>query len=271
MGNGSTKLYSTEGETESVSPKSPKTRPTLIGRFEEFRKRMNFESSPSKKQLLKDAEEEDRSSNVSKSSSHEINETEHHKVSVSTKEEATVPLETTEKISRVVPMKNSAREAMEEKDNINKAIEKIEAEIKTDEKIIEEIVKKLKIDDNDSDDEETAELGRYLCHGSPSFRIYCIEADRRKAEEEKEEEERKSPTIHQKSHSADSVEKIKTRNKISNEVPEIVENGSNTKRKGNMMKKFGAVRTLLKVKSCYYPMSSCTGDRSRIVHAKEAN
>ncbi|MCI36598.1 hypothetical protein A2U01_0057821, partial [Trifolium medium] len=39
-------------------------------------------------------------------------------------------------------MKNSAREAMEEKDNINKAIEKIEAEIKTDEKIIEEIVKK---------------------------------------------------------------------------------------------------------------------------------
>ncbi|GAU45742.1 hypothetical protein TSUD_77670 [Trifolium subterraneum] len=271
MGSGNTKLNSIEGETESISSK---TRPTLIGRLEEFRKRWNIEYSLSKKELLKDAEQEDGSSDGSKSSSHEINETENRKVSASTKEEATVPLE------------NSAREAMEEKDNIDKDIAKVEAEIKTDEKIIEEIVKKVKkemelqkvsakIDDNDSD-EETGEFGRYLCRGSPSFRIYCIEADKRKAEEEKEKEEeerRKSPVIHQKSHSADSVESIKKRNTISSEVPQIVENGSNTKRKGSKMRKFGAVRTLLKVKSCYYPISSCTGDnnRSRPVPAKAAN
>jgi hypothetical protein len=243
MGNGNTKLNSTEGETETISTK---IRPTLLGRFEEFIKRRNVESSPSKKKLLKDAEEEDGSSDVTKPCSHEINETEDHKVSVSTKEETTVPLETEEKISRVVPMENSECQAMEEKVNINKDIdlsedkvihanENVETEIKTEEKIIEEIVEKVKKekelqevnaknDDNDSDDEGTAELGRYLCPGSPSFRIYCIEADKRKAEEEKEEEKRKSPTIvmHKKSHSADSVESLETRNTISNEVINLI-------------------------------------------------
>jgi len=248
MGSGNSRLNSAEGETIPS-----KTRSTLIGRFEEFRKCRNAGATLSKKELLKEAEQGDGVSNISQSSIREINETEARKNSVSTKEEPTVPLATTEKISRVVPMENSECKTTEEKKekvNINKDIdlsgekvvdsnEKVEAEIKTEEGNIEGIVEEVKEgmvevkeekneqkvsekngenDDNDSDDDDDDEVGRFLYPGSPSFRIYCTEADTRK----EEEEECKSSTIivmHQKSRSADSVQSVALRKtKISNEV-----------------------------------------------------
>jgi len=249
MGSGNSRLNSAEGESVSN-----KIRSTLIGRFEEFRKRRNAGATLSKKELLKDSEQGDGGSIISQTSFREINETEVRKDSVLTKEEPTVPLATTEKISRVVPMENSECKTTEEKKekvNINKDIdlsgekvvdsnEKVEAEIKTEEGNIEGIVEEVKEemvdvkeekneqevsekngenDDNDSDDDDDDEVERFLYRGSPSFRIYCTEADTRK--EEKEEECKSSTVVvmHQKSRSADSVQSVALRKaKISNEV-----------------------------------------------------
>lgn len=254
MGSGNSRLNSAEGESVSN-----KIRSTLIGRFEEFRKRRNAGATLSKKELLKDSEQGDGVSIISQSSFREINETEVRKDSASTKEEPTVPLATKEKISRVVPMENSeckTTEEKEEKININKDIdlreekvvdsnEKVEAEIKTEEGNIEGIVEEVKEekmvevkeekneqevsekngenDDNDSDDDDEDdddEVGRFLYQGSPSFRIYCTEADTRKEEEEEECKSSNIVVMHQKSRSADSVvQSVAARKtKISNEV-----------------------------------------------------
>ncbi|XP_058735930.1 uncharacterized protein LOC131608002 [Vicia villosa] len=301
MGNGTSRVNSTPEQGESIPAK---VRSTIVGRFEDFRKQRNAESTLSKKKLLKNGEEEDGGSSVSRSSSNETNETKDGKVSVSTKEETTVPLTTTENISRVVPVEDIECKTIEEKVNIKNEIhvskdKEIHANVKDEEenKIKEERIKRLveevekeqeqeasakceKSDDNDheeDDDDEESDLGRFLCPGSPSFKIYCIEADERKTQEEekdKEEEEKfKNPTL-QKSRSDNCLESSSSKNtRISNEVSQIVEDVPSTKRKGHMMRRFGAVRTLLKVKSCYHPICTCTGDdrRSNLVSAKATN
>lgn len=76
-----------------------------------------------------------------------------------------------------------------------KIAEQAETEVKTEEgKIaepveeprqeIKEEVGEKSDDDSDDDDEEDGEFGRFLCPGSPSFRIYYIEAEKRKDQEE---------------------------------------------------------------------------------------
>ncbi|KAK7318314.1 hypothetical protein RJT34_03013 [Clitoria ternatea] len=95
-------------------------------------------------------------------------------------------------------------------------------------------------DDNDKDDDEDGSevVNRFLCPGSPSFRIYCIEA-----EEMNGEECNKPPTIvmHHKSHSA--AESTTSRN--SNEVVQVGQIEP-IKRRGSK-KKFGTMKTLLRV------------------------
>ncbi|CAI8619324.1 unnamed protein product [Vicia faba] len=299
MGNGNSRVNTTQEQGESIPNK---VRSTIIGRFEDFRKQRNCESTLSKKKLLKNGEEEDDDSSVSRSSVNETNETKDGKVSISTKEKTTVPLTTTENISRVVPVENIKCKTTEEKVNIKNEIDvskdkdiranvKDEEEIKRKEESIKRLVEEVEkeqeqeasakcemSDDNDhEDDDDERELGRFLCPRSPSFRIYCIEADERKTQEkeekEDEEEKFKSPTL-QKSRSDNCLESSSSKKtRISNEVSEVVENAPSTKRKGHMMRRFGAVRTLLKVKSCYHPICTCTGDdrRSKLVYAKATN
>ncbi|TKY60552.1 gelsolin-related protein of 125 kDa [Spatholobus suberectus] len=287
MGIGNSRLNAAEGDVVPA-----KIRPMLVGRFEEFKKRRNEEGTLSKKKLLKDADEEDDNSQSSRLTEREDNKVPSPKEIQPLKEETVVrAIITTEKLSRVVPMPNSECKIVQEnhpnKGNIqqvnkdmdpnqDKVNQMAEAEVKTEEGNTVEPVEEPKREkeqevgakgDGDSDDEDDSEEdGRFLRPGSPSFRIYCIEAEKRN------EEERNIPTIimHQKSRSADSVERVASGN--SNEVLQDVdiESESTPKRKGNK-KKFGAMKTLLKLKSCYHPMCTCTGeDKSLTVTAKAA-
>ncbi|KAL4330060.1 hypothetical protein HN51_036758 [Arachis hypogaea] len=187
---------------------------------------------------------------------------------------------------------------------IEKALEDIEIqkgqteETKEDDEVF--VDAKGSIDVN----EQREEFGIFL-PGSPSFRIYCIEANKAKVEqeellsleeeedhdeddeEEEEEEEEEGgekhsiAAMHQKAHSTDSVIRPPsesgsdksaslTSDSLNSETP-IAKPGKEprTKRKGKKAKKFGAgnVKRLFKVKSCYYPTCSCAGidDRRRMV------
>ncbi|KAK7291530.1 hypothetical protein RIF29_06752 [Crotalaria pallida] len=269
---------------------------------------LQVEGTLSQKQLLKDAHE-DEGSNNSQVSSHETEtetETQQHdtekektdeaeKVQVKEEIQMIVRVISIEKISRLVPMPNceckckseeQEEEEEEEKEtktehhdnqkvfHIDKVAE-VHEEEKTKENEQEEIHAKIddqsdEDEDEDDDDDnhyENEQNGR-VGPGSPSFRIYCIEADNRKDSKEDEESKNETIVVHKKSASADSIQSSTSRRSgNSNEVIQVVEIESTRKRKGK--KKFGAVRTLLKVKSCYHPMSSCTGeDRRRLLVAK---
>ncbi|CAL5214720.1 unnamed protein product [Lathyrus oleraceus] len=300
MGNGNSRINSTKEQGESIPNK---IRSTIIERFEDFKKNRNAEPTLSKKQLLKNGEEKDGGSSVFRSTSHKTNETEDCNVSVSTKEETMVPLTTTENISRIVPVENIECKTIE-KVNIKNEIDQSKdkeirvnvkdgEEIETKEEIIERILKEVKKeqeqevsakseenDGDDNDDDEETDIGRYLCPGSPSFRIYCIEADDEKKTQDEEDEEEQEVISHpatavlKKSRSDNCLERSPSKNtRISNKVSQIVENVPSTKRKGHMMRRFGAVRTLLKVKSCYHPICTCTGNdrRSTLISAKATN
>ncbi|CAL0325269.1 unnamed protein product [Lupinus luteus] len=294
MGGGNSKLNAGE---EVVVP--VKIRPLLLRRFEEFRKHRNggtlqIEGTLSKKELLKDNHgEEDGNSQTSHENETEIKEKNNEKEHV--KEEIMVlRVISIEKISRVVPLPNTEceckckYETQEEKeetkegkdtntehDNQGKMFHVNDVvEVHEDEKTRENEQEVYAKSDNESsddeddedDDDESEEHGRLDYPRSPSFRIYCVETENRK--EKKEESKNETIVVHKKSASADSIHSTASRiSRNSNEVTQIVEIESTRKRKGK--KKFGAVRTLLKVKSCYHPMSSCTGDdRRRLVVAK---
>ncbi|KAK7358685.1 hypothetical protein VNO77_00623 [Canavalia gladiata] len=284
MGIGNSKLNSGDGNAVP-----PKIRPVLTGRLEDFKKRRNGEGALSKKQLLNETDEEDGISHSSQETETE-DKVSSKEIKSPKKEEMVVrSTPTTEKLSRVVPMPNVECEIGENntnkgnveqankdvdpnKDKVVHIVKMDEADVKTEQGKAAEPVEEPKkenyqapakgddnTDDNDSDDDdERGKFNGFLCPGSPSFRIYCIEADKRK------EEECDNPTImvHQKSLSAESVRGTASRDL--NEVIQDVEIESTTKRKGNK-KKFGAVKTLLKVKSCYHPIRTCTGDRGTIV------
>ncbi|KAJ1411876.1 hypothetical protein SESBI_20935 [Sesbania bispinosa] len=238
MGGGNSRLNGPEGEVEPS-----KIRTTLIGKFEEFKKRKNGEPTLSKKQLLTDAAEEE---DVNSLTSHETETQDKDKVlpkevEPTNKEESFVRVITTEKLSRVVPMPNSESETkvnIEEKVHPNQ--EKV---IHADDRVVK------------TEEENTAEP-----------------LEEPKPENEQEVDKSPSPTIakHQKSRSADSVDS--SASKTTTNSNEVVEIESTPKKRGNKMKKFGAVRTLLKVKSCYHPMCTCAGeDRGQLVAAKAAN
>lgn len=297
MGGGNSR--SNAGEAVVVPPK---IRPILIRRFEELKKRkgaakLQVEGTLSKKQLLKEDTEEDDS--TSQSSHETCRETKkENKVSTGetqqAKEETEARVMTPEKLSRVVPLPNSECEAEEEKDpnkggNIEqdnkhsdhddqeKIIQvepKAKTKVKTEEKETTEPKQEIEQhadakgdDDDDSDNDDSEEFSTFL-PGSPSFRIYCIEAEKR----QEEECEKQILAMHQKAPSIDTVETAASEAEDSGRVLPAAEVESTTKRKGNRTKKFGAVKNLFNVKSCYHPMCSCTGDERRhLIPAKAGN
>ncbi|KAG4998844.1 hypothetical protein JHK87_019916 [Glycine soja] len=207
----------------------------LVSRYEEFRKRRNRETTLSKKNLLNEKDDNSQSSHRTEtedkvSSSKEIEPP---------KEETVERVITAEKMSRVVPIPNSECENVEETHPNKVKIEQV----------------------NKNMDPPT----RYLNHAVEMAEAELVE----ETKEEKEQEvgaKGNSPAIVvlHKSRSADSVQTAESTN--SNEVLQELEPTS--KRKGHK-KKFGAMRTLLKVKSLYHPMCTCTGDdRSLIVTTK---
>ncbi|CAL0330075.1 unnamed protein product [Lupinus luteus] len=287
MGGGSSKI---NAGGEVVIP--VKIRPLLLSRFEEFRKGRNgdtlkIEGTLSRKQLLKDGhEEEDGGSQNSFENEKQTQDKEKEKEQVKD-ETMVVRVISIDKISRVVPLPdcececetNKEKEKKEnntEQDNqekvfhVDEVVEEHEEEnTRENEQADAKSDNETSDDDGDNetsdDDDEGEEHGRLVYPRSPSFRIYCIETENKR--DEKEGSKNETVVVHKKSASADSIHNAASRN--SNEVTQIVEIESTRKRKGNKMKKFGAVRTLLKVKSCYHPKSSCTGnDRTHVLVAK---
>ncbi|KAK7369620.1 hypothetical protein VNO80_11662 [Phaseolus coccineus] len=275
MGLGNSKLNAAEGDALPA-----KILPRFVAKFDELKKHKNAESTLSKKKLLKSAGEEDGKSQPSPenesgqkvSSAQEIQKL---------KEEMVAQIITAEKLSRVAPVPNSEGKIMEEKhpnkdnteqvnrdmdpnqDKLNHDVKMVEAEMKTEEdksaKLEGEPRKEkdqemgAKGDEHDDDSDE--EVGRLIRPGSPSFRIYCIDPEKIK--------EGECCKMHQKTLSIDSVETATSTN--SKQV--FRESASIPKRKGNK-KRFGAVRTLIKVRSCYQPMCVCTGDDKTLVTTK---
>ncbi|MED6205578.1 hypothetical protein PIB30_018935 [Stylosanthes scabra] len=158
-------------------------------------------------------------------------------------------------------------------------------------------------------DEHRQDFGIFL-PGSPSFRIYCIEANRGKVEQEEllleedddededyeEEEEgggvggekQSIATVHQKAYSVDCVirppsesDSVKSTSLTTDSLnfeTGIAKTGKEqrTKRNGKKAKKFGSakMKRLFKVKSCYYPTCSCAGgvhEGRRMVASRAAN
>ncbi|GAU38104.1 hypothetical protein TSUD_317910 [Trifolium subterraneum] len=164
-----------------------KFRPLLRQRIEEFRNRRNArreESAVSKKELLKD---DDVYSNARSSNANDIlEETQPHK-----DEKTTVPVE---KLSQVAPLpvyeNGNKKEKEEHKVHKDHDQEKNDKDI---EKKIAAIKSALLLEENKHDNEEKQEdedkdededdIGRLLGPRSPSFRIYCIEAEERKEQE----------------------------------------------------------------------------------------
>ncbi|KAE9601368.1 hypothetical protein Lalb_Chr13g0297091 [Lupinus albus] len=284
MGGGSSKINAREGVVVPV-----KIRPLLLTRFEEFRKRRNggtlkIEGTLSRKKLLKDGHDEEDDNSHTYENEKETQDKEQVK-----DETMVVRVISIEKISRVVPLPNSEcesetegeeeEEKKEEKDTITEhdnqdkvfhvddVVEEHEEEnTRENEQEVDAKCDNENSDDEDDDDDENEECGRVAYPRSPSFRIYCIETENKKHVEEGSTNEtiaskNESIVVHKKSASADSIHSAASKtSRNSNEVTQIVEIESTRKRKGNKMMKFGAVRTLLKVKSCYHPMSSCTGN-----------
>ncbi|CAJ1937560.1 unnamed protein product [Sphenostylis stenocarpa] len=210
--------------------------PSFVGRIEEFRKYKNTENTLSKKKLLKYADREDVKSRSSQS---EDNVSSSKEIQTS-KEETGARVIAAERLSRVVPMPNSEGKIMAEnhpnKDNVeqvkrnmdpsqgklNHVVEMVQAEVKTGEeksaRLAEEEPKKEKMqsekgDEHDDDKDESEEVGRFICPGSPSFKIYCFDP-------EKINEGNRPPIItHHKARSASTVETAAS--KFSNESPYV--------------------------------------------------
>ncbi|XP_019463319.1 PREDICTED: nucleoplasmin-like protein ANO39 isoform X2 [Lupinus angustifolius] len=277
MGGGSSKINAGEGVVVPV-----KIRPLLLSRFEEFRKRRNrgtlkIEGTLSRKKLLKDGHEEE-DGNSQYPHENEKERQDKNKEKEQAKDEImVVRVISIEKMSRVVPLPNSececeTEEAEKEEDRDTNIEQDNQGKVFHVDDVVEEHEEENtreneeevhpKSDDEDDDDDKNEERGKLVYPKSPSFRIYCIETESKKDEQERSKNE--TIAVHKKSASANSIQNAASRN--SNEIVEIE---STQKRKGNKMKKFGAVWTLLKVKSCYHPMSSCTGNnRTHVLVAK---
>lgn len=126
--------------------------------------------------------------------------------------------------------------------------------------------------DEEEEDDDDYEIGRCIGPGSPSFRIYYVEAEKRKQEEKICEK----PTIavHHKSPSAESNDSESVASGSSRNTGnsnEVVKIESAPKRKGNRIKKFGGMKkNLFHVKHLHMngmnKMMACTGnDRKSIL------
>ncbi|KAF1867117.1 hypothetical protein Lal_00049545 [Lupinus albus] len=271
MGGVNSKLNAGEGVVVPV-----KTNP-LLRRFEEFRKHRNGSTLKLEGTLSQDSpKKEGGTSQTTHENETETQDMDNKKEMEQVKEEIMiVRVISIEKFSRMIPLFNTEckckckidmekeeKEINTEKDNLETvfhvdAVAEVHEEKKTENNKQEVEAKgdNEKSDDEDDYNEDDSEM--LLYPRSPSFRIYCIETQSKKEEEEKESKN-ESIVVQRKLASSDSIHNAASRN--SNEVAQNVEIESTQKRKGDKMKKFRAVRTLMKVKSCYHPMSSCTGD-----------
>ncbi|XP_047167365.1 uncharacterized protein LOC124836281 [Vigna umbellata] len=278
MGLRTSKLNAAKGEGVPA-----KVIPKVVAKFEDFKKQRNAESTLSKKELLKhdDAEDSNSQSSPENDSGHKVSSSQEIQ---KPREEMVTKVTAAEKLSRVAPVPNSEGRIMEEnhpnkdnteqvnrdmdsyQDKLNHVVTMVVAEVKAEEEKSakpEGEPRKEKDEqlgakgDDDSDDED-----RLIRPGSPSFRIYCIESEKIK------ESECNCPPIvkYRKTRSVDFVQTVASTN--SNKVCRKSE--STPKRKGNK-KKFGSVKSLLKVRSCYHPRCMCNGDDRSFVPAKTTN
>ena len=156
----------------------PKTRPLLVRRYEELRKRKVNSDNLSKKQSLKIYSVEDDNSSKSHSRDQSVDET----VVIVTVQTLAVPLPETENqrdcnIGSMEQEKEHDRieKVKHDDDKLAEAIIQIE-EKKTaeNEHQLEEIVAGKNDGDDEGEDKEE-EVGRLEYPGSPSFKIYCVE------------------------------------------------------------------------------------------------
>ncbi|XP_018859404.2 ABC transporter F family member 4-like [Juglans regia] len=264
MGSGSSKL------TPEADAVPAKIRPAIHRWFEDVRRRKN--ENMSKKELLKDAAEEDESSrphslhDIERRSSSSSYESIASSIPAPIVEDKSIvasgPLESEETklpeehknegLSGKQDDKEDSKEEEEEKKQSTVVVEKVVAAVEDHETMEEE-------EDEEEEEEEDEEKGDYVCLGSPSFRVYCVQAA-----EENEEESKKGST-HKNSTSGDS-----TAESCSDEGQE-----KKTKKKGNRARRLKrairkggpAVKNLIISASCYHP--GCTGgDRARLLEEK---
>ncbi|KAG7951355.1 hypothetical protein I3843_12G002900 [Carya illinoinensis] len=194
MGSGSSKL-TPEGDAVPA-----KIRPAIHRWFEDIRRRKN--ENMSKKELLKDAiTEEDESSRP-----HSLHDIERKSSSSSYESIASsMPAPIVEELpeehknaglsGKQDDKKDSKEEEDEEKKQSTVVVEKVVAVVEDHETVEEE---------EDEEEEEEDEKGDYVCLGSPSFRVYCVQA----AEDNEEESEytcKKGSSKHKNSTSGDST------------------------------------------------------------------
>ena len=220
-------------------------RPLLRQRIEEFRKRRNAQrgdGAVSKKELLKDdaGNNDDRSSNVNEV----LEETKQHE-----DEKTTVHVMAVEKLSQVAPLPFSECGIEEEehkgcKDHDLEKCKEIErnvAEVKIAASLQENKYEESneKHDDEDKEEEEEEEdeeedeneIGRLIGPGSPSFRIYYIEATERKeqelrdtrvSDEQQGEKEDEPIAVHYKSHNCESDESATSASENTDNSDEVI-------------------------------------------------
>ncbi|KAG6683243.1 hypothetical protein I3842_12G002200 [Carya illinoinensis] len=266
MGSGSSKL-TPEGDAVPA-----KIRPAIHRWFEDIRRRKN--ENMSKKELLKDATEEDESSrphslhDIERKSSSSSYESIASSMPAPIVEDKSIvasgPLESEETklheehknaglSGKQDDKKDSKEEEDEEKKQSTVVVEKVVAVVEDHETVEEE---------EDEEEEEEDEKGDYVCLGSPSFRVYCVQAA-----EDNEEESKKGSSKHKNSTSGDST---------AESCSDHEGQEKKTKKKGNRagsrltraIRKGGpAVKNLLISASCYHP--SCSGgDRTRLLEEK---
>ncbi|PNY02673.1 hypothetical protein L195_g025991 [Trifolium pratense] len=278
MGGNNSRLINQSGSGDALPAKF---RPLLRQRIEEFRNRRNArreESAMSKKELLKD---DDRSSNARSSNANEtLEETRLHK------DEKTTTCVLVEKLSQVAPLlvyesRNGKEEEEEErkghKDHVEKKIAAIKSALLEDENKHD--------DENEDEDENEDDIGRLIGPRSPSFRIYCIEAEERKEKElcdtdthvvseYPDEKENQDNDVHRKSLSTNSDESVTSESENSDYSNEVVKTETTPKKKGHhKRKKLEAIKkNLLNVKNIQKNrmnrMMTCTGgnnDRNSLI------
>ncbi|KAK6250298.1 hypothetical protein QQP08_010523 [Theobroma cacao] len=249
MGRGASKLDHRKGE---MLPKLP---PILCRKLEEIRRR-RAGATLSKKQLLKDGDEDECASihhNERKSLS-SLSSPEPDEDSIGSAKVAPEPTEPKEIFSdqEVIDQEKST-EQNNNKDNNNAEEEDKE---KVEELALEE-----------TEDEEYGRFsnveGSLICPGSPSFRVYYIESLQNKEDNGKDDYMNKGSLS---DTDVDAVETVESGKSTEESVAKIKKRG----RKGMKFRRVGGpVKNFLNVKSCYYP--SCGGlEISRLIAAKPA-
>ncbi|KAF5730981.1 hypothetical protein HS088_TW19G00584 [Tripterygium wilfordii] len=241
-------------------------RPFLRRRFEEIKTRnamaMKHEGATlSKKQLLKDGEEEDDDSQKSVSSQ------EDSQVSPPLPEPEMTRNEVAEENVVDVATPRSAKVAPEPE--CDDKDEDDDNEIANKEMDVPVLVKEevLVMETDGAEDEEVGRLvrnveDRYICPGSPSFRVYCIDQSFDDSTDESKNKEEDHTILQSQSGSMSAGSKSDG------------ESETKIKKKGKKVYRFKKViipkGKLLNITSCYYPACSGHHESTRLLSQKAA-